>query len=389
MAVTVTTSPATRSPVYNCIKWILNIDDLGSGDITKKIGYQLFDGDNNEITALESTDLVDPEIDFQEDVRALVQTKLIDHTQTTIVEDDEIYNTIYLRYGDIVYDFGSDTCDVTNQVVTDTAEITIYNIATQPEYDLPTSDEVILSSRPLSLELCKGVPEYIWVLGTLDGDVVYRFYYNDGEPNSQVWNLASALNTVHIIPLAFPESFYGVGVIPDLSTMTKIEIDIAINGGTVTYTRYLKNCCGDIGIHGVYFLEAMGGRALMPMELVDNIDLNMNFTEVYRYHGCVDDYTTGGRSIIDKENKDLITFQIESLNNADNLTFFKDFFNSAGYHILDNNLSQTVGEVTVVGMMKKFIVNSGSIRVYKENDILTLTVTGYVSRQYNSQRIDQ
>ena len=387
MAVTITASPLANSSAYQCFKWTLTIDDIGASNITKKIGYQLFDQDDNAVTAEEVIGVAvagaTVELDFSGDVQGYVSTMLPFADVPNAVPDPYCIRGFYLMYGDVVYD--SDTCTTVNNIVTPSAAKYVINgVIQEYEPDYYNTLPSVITHLPRNTVQCRDARNFTWVLTSGAGAIAE---YTSSLGTVQSISLGS--NKVVAIPLHPQE------ILSDWDTIDYMDVVITESGpsfdlGTFRIV-FTDVCCGGGKYSNVLYLDPLGGRSMISFEQVETFELSTSFTELCRYKPCnvvgfdeadnANKMTVGGRSIYNKVAQERITLVKESSYQEDVAEQFKAFLASTGYHVQYNDNG--------VIKFRKFIVDSGTAVYNSAEGIIELRVTGYLAHDYMTQRQDR
>lgn len=382
MAVTITASPLTNNSAYSCFQWTLQIHDIGAGNITKKIGYQLFDQDDNAVTAQEvigvtvAGDTVD--LDFSGDVQGYVSTMLPFADVPNSVPDPYCWRGFYLMYGDVVYD--SDTCTTVNNIVTpSTAKYVINGVIQEYEPDYYNTLPSLMTHLPRYSVQYRDARNFTWVLTDGSGLTVE---YTSSLGTIQSINLGS--NRVAQIPLHPQE------LLSDWETIEYMDVQVGIEMAPFRIA-FRDDYCNDGKYSNVLYLDPLGGRGMISFEQVESFELSTNFTELCRYKPCevigmdeadnANNMVVGGRSIFNKVAQERITLVTESSNREDVQEQYKAFLASAGYHVQYSD--------NAVIKFRKFIVDGGNSVINGNSGKIELRVTGYLAHDYKTQRQDR
>lgn len=382
MAVTITASPLANNSAYSCFSWTLQIDDIGAANITKKIGYQLFDQDDNAVTAEEvigvtvAGDTV--ELDFSGDVQGYVATMLPFADVPNAVPDPYCWRGFYLMYGDVVYD--SDTCTTTNNINTPSlSKYVINGIIQEYEPDYYNTLPSVITHLPRNTVQCRDARNFTWVL--TDGAGLTVEYTSS---LGTIQSIALGSNRVAQIPLHPQE------ILSDWETIEYMDVQIGIEMAPFRIS-FTDSCCSDGKYSNVLYLDPLGGRSMISFEQVETFELSTSFTELCRYKPCAvagfdeadnaNKMTVGGRSIYNKIAQERITLVKESSYQEDVAEQFKAFLASSGYHVQysDNGVIK----------FRKFIVDGGNAVYNATNETIELRVTGYLAHDYQTQRQDR
>jgi len=382
MAVTITASPLANSSAYQCFKWTLQIDDIGTGNITKKIGYQLFDQDDNAVTAPETLEVAvagaTVELDFSGDVQGYVSTMLPFADVPNAVPDPYCIRGFYLMYGDVVYD--SDTCNTVNNIVTPSAAKYVINgVIQEYEPDYYNTLPSVITHLPRNTVQCRDARNFTWVLS--DGAGLTVEYTSS---LGTIQSLAIGSNKIAQIPLHPQE------LLSDWETIEYMDVQIGVEMAPFRIT-FTDDCCNGGKYSNVLYLDPLGGRSMISFEQVEASELSTSFTELCRYKPCnvvgfdeadnANKMTVGGRSIYNKVAQERITLVKESSYEEDVAEQFKAFLASTGYHVQYNDNG--------IIKFRKFIVDAGNVVYNSAEGIIELRVTGYLAHDYMTQRQDR
>lgn len=382
MAVTITASPLANSSAYQCFKWTLQIDDIGASNITKKIGYQLFDQDDNAVTAPETLEVAvagaTVELDFSGDVQGYVSTMLPFADVPNAVPDPYCIRGFYLMYGDVVYD--SDTCNTVNNIVTPSAvKYVINGVIQEYEPDYYNILPAVLTHLPRNTVQCRDARNFTWVLS--DGAGLTVEYTSS---LGTIQSLAIGSNKIAQIPLHPQE------LLSDWETIEYMDVQIGVEMAPFRIT-FTDDCCNGGKYSNILYLDPLGGRSMISFEQVETFELSTSFTELCRYKPCnvvgfdeadnANKMTVGGRSIYNKVAQERITLVKESSYQEDVAEQFKAFLASTGYHVQYNDNG--------IIKFRKFIVDAGNVVYNSAEGIIELRVTGYLAHNYQTQRQDR
>lgn len=382
MSVTIVSSPLANSSAYQCFKWTLTIDDIGASNITKKIGYQLFDQDDNAVTAEEvigvSVAGATVELDFSGDVQGYVSTMLPFADVPNAVPDPYCIRGFYLMYGDVVYD--SDTCTTVNNIVTPSAAKYVINgVIQEYEPDYYNISPSVITHLPRNTVQCRDARNFTWVLS--DGAGLTVEYTSS---LGTIQSLAIGSNKIAQIPLHPQE------LLSDWETIEYMDVQISVRMAPFRIT-FTDDCCNGGKYSNILYLDPLGGRSMISFEQVETFELSTSFTELCRYKPCnvvgfdeadnANKMTVGGRSIYNKVAQERITLVKESSYEEDVAEQFKAFLASTGYHVQYN--------YNGVIKFRKFIVDSGTAVYNSDEGIIELRVTGYLAHDYMTQRQDR
>lgn len=277
MSVLLISQPPAAVALGNCIQFGLSITDGGSGNTQISRGYQILDGDDNELTSVEqipytdSIELFNAE-QFIRDIN-LVSTKLPDLSSTSIVEDANAKKDIKLKYGEITFD--SDTCQTTQDLSSESSLFRVVNAAFHWFQDDDLTDlERVLTSRPSISYVCKDQYDWlhVWALSaTIDIKVTY--YFSDGTNAFTTSSIINPSNDVFIIPVGPANNAFHL---PANIVRYKIELTNQTPVTFATYWFYIdNNCCPTSNYKELYFLEPTGGNASL---VFDNVQVGGNVT---------------------------------------------------------------------------------------------------------------
>lgn len=382
MAVTIVSEPLANTSAYQCFQWVLQIDDIGAGNITKKVGYQLFDQDDNAVTAEEvigvSVAGATVELDFSGDVQGYVSTMLPFADVPNAVPDPYCIRGFYLMYGDVVYD--SDTCTTVNNIVTPSAAKYVINgVIQEYEPDYYNTLPSVITHLPRNTVQCRDARNFTWVLS--DGAGLTVEYTSS---LGAIQSLAIGSNKIAQIPLHPQE------LLSDWEIIEYMDVQIGVEMAPFRIT-FTDDCCNGGKYSNILYLDPLGGRSMISFEQVETFELSTSFTELCRYKPCnvvgfdeadnASKMTVGGRSIYNKVAQERITLVKESSYQEDVAEQFKAFLASTGYHVQYNDNG--------VIKFRKFIVDSGTAVYNSAEGIIELRVTGYLAHDYMTQRQDR
>lgn len=382
MAITIVSSPQEFSPVYNCVTWVLNMSDVGSGSIIKKLGYKLQDDSGNDITKLEVIRPIagsDIPLDFSLDIQGLVRT-MIPKALSTAVHDQYAYMKVKLHIEEITID--TEACTDPTVVTQTTEVVTVLNAAYQtyeqnailPYYSNLAAPR-LMQHTPRSFWQCRGAWNYFYIFGS----TTVTMTTNDGQVKTFTTN-----EIVTCVPLS-------TEIFDTPETVKTINITF---GGIIKDVRIMDCGCGETvptSYSNILFLDPLGGRQIMSFELVDQFEITSDYQVIQRANSCklpvsfagdnVTNYTQGGESISNKHVKNKITLvrYCERLDTHDE--YFKAFLGASGYHIQAKNGGGAVD-------FFKFILETGGVYRRKDDQVL-LYVTGYMTPTYRNQTIDR
>ena len=383
MAVIIVSEPLANSSASQCFQWVLQIDDIGAGNITKKVGYQLFDQDDNEITIMEHRDAAYVgqkfELDFSSDVQGRVTTMIPYPDVPNAIPDPYCIRGFYLKYGELIYD--SDNCGlaVNNANIVSTAKYVINGVIQEYEPDYYNTLPSVITHLPRNTVQCRDARNFTWVLS--DGAGLTVEYTSS---LGTIQSLAIGSNKIAQIPLHPQE------LLSDWETIEYMDVQIGVEMAPFRIT-FTDDCCNGGKYSNILYLDPLGGRSMISFEQVESFELSTSFTELCRYKPCnvvgfdeadnANKMTVGGRSIYNKVAQERITLVKESSYEEDVAEQFKAFLASTGYHVQYNDNG--------VIKFRKFIVDSGTVVYNSAEGIIELRVTGYLAHDYMTQRQDR
>jgi len=274
MAVNLISEPDAVVPVGNCIEYELELDDPGTGSITKILGYQVWVG-GNAVTDVERIQYTgEPEkIDISREVRAyLATTKQQPDVQILGTQDTAFTVDFYIKYGEISFD--SDTCDTTVNLSSTSSTRTAINAAFQWYEDfsgLDAGEVVALSSRPLRNTVAADQTDWLWFFRKSGSGSVYVLTEEYGPGGllasfSYDWVSAGA----HLLGIG-PANYSLSPALEDGVTYYKLKVYDAVPLGTPVYeyTFIIKPICSPyVNGNELYWLEPQGGYASLSFDNV-------------------------------------------------------------------------------------------------------------------------
>lgn len=269
MAVTIFASPNALTPVENGFRWIIQLSDLGTLPEIKYAGYMLKDSGGGIVFEKSSmrpgatSDKI--YLDFSRDIRSLMKAKLPAISAMGVQNDSTFIKEYKLVTGEITVNV--ETGATVDAVTTESALYKVFGGANNIfDSALITATGVhILTSRPKNYNLLRQSLDYIWVLGATTA--TYTVYYSDGTTQVIV---QSAPYDANIVPVGLPFLVnYGLDVGYDADDVTEFSIQI----GSVTYMVGFDKICDEDtdqaqSFMEVLFLEPLGGRSVMPFQII-------------------------------------------------------------------------------------------------------------------------
>jgi len=388
MAVNIVTQPKLYNAINECFKWSLQITDIGSGNIIKKIWYQLFDENNIAIHKekqifTENVAGTERPFDFSQDIAGLVQTMFVEPHLGIAVNDPDIIKGFYLKYGEAIYDTAN--CGVATYT-TNTSAIKYLINANIQEYEndiLNNNLPNILTHQPTYSDQCRGAANFTWVH---TGGTATNITYTASDGQTKVINTGS--NKITAIPM------HPQGVFTFFQQIKWMTVQVGTPFQNPPIKIGLNDCCcdEDENYFNIMYLDPLGGRAVKSFECVESFELNTTHTEICRFRPCspvassnpydvFDKNMIAGKGIFDKKVVDSIKLSASTSYNKEVSEQFKAFLSSSGYHIQYNENG--------VPKFRKFIVESGSVIYDSKLEVIELQVTGHFANAYDTHRFDR
>lgn len=338
-------------------------------------------------------------IDISRNVSNLVQTTwfgIIPEDDTPLL-DSSVCRTICLRYGQI-FDEGGTDCDVTPQYFEPSSPIRIINAVFQkPEeaesirlstdlmdaYCYQGTPTPFLTDYPQGLKVCPD--SCFWLLYNLDIDLsafvspqvfaLYRFSYTDGSTSSPVvgsqqlttngcWQipagecqlsfLADPLKTIEAIETTI--FVLDTAISLQISEIFRLEIDRT------------ECCCKEF-----YFLNEKGGYDLISLNCEQDIDLELQSSEICGYEDCSGHILQGGKAEADRRSFEI--YKVFTRFNTDyiDLNWFRQFLKSPFRYVREG------GEVYKIKLL------SDSIPLFRYEEKTFLELEYVLSFELNTQ----
>jgi hypothetical protein len=372
MAVTIQSSPNEVIAAHNCARWCLSIDDIGTPPDSKNvIGFQLIDELGNPLHALE---VINPRaagfhecIPYKRNIENLVYTSVPIIGVNTATEDPTAYKKIKLKYGEINYDFV--TCETLENIVSESTEHILLNCAF-PEYFNPfIGDTFVMSNRPNVMDFNNDSLDWIWVYGTASVNITA---YNKAGTSTNIGTVVTDLFPVTIVPVG--RGHYGMPA-------GTVRYRVRITYGAVTRDIWYFEKCQDCKRYNeVLFLERYGGRCTVLFDCNPVVSISSSYQEIFKHTPCftapggeslIDQnvLSRGGRTISQKQSWESVTLRKFIPNDMKYIEFYKEFLASNSYHLRMEKNSLERGYI-------KFLVESGSIRIYQDQEEPLLEITG-------------
>lgn len=275
MAVAIITSPAALQPLGAGIRWVLELDSFGAGTVTKKIGYALYEsGSDDQITPLRAvrpTGDTTPDqftIDVTADILAYAKCKTMIPTLgygsiAAEEEDTSIIQTIYLKYGEILYD--SDGCTLsTDDVTNNSPDVAVIASAQQlfQDIDYVSGDPYLLNNMPPAFRVFPDTVAWLWALNAGDTSITYTATLADGTTDV----LVSSVDAGHQVGIIGITNAAINNHFP--STLKKLVTSIAFSTGGVMFTAIYGPCEPSRVYHEFHVLDPLGGYNTLMAERV-------------------------------------------------------------------------------------------------------------------------
>lgn len=162
------------------------------------------------------------------------------------------------------------------------------------------------------------------------------------------------------------------------SSTVRIRIRVTI-GANVTDYWYFETCHSCKNYNEVLFLERYGGRCTVLFDCKPSVSVNTSYQEIFRHVGVIPNdsdtvydqklLSTGGRTIANKQSWESVTLTKVLPDDPKIIDFYKEFLSSHSYHLRYEKNQWERGYI-------KFIVESGSIRIYEDSEEPVLQITG-------------
>lgn len=273
MAVTLDTNPATYQPIGNGFEFGFTLSASGDGgDLVYSIGYELYDGDDTQITELEQIPYSDQEqfADFKNEIFPLVYNTLKDPgTANGLSWDETAMLPFYVTYGQIEFD--SSACTVeTSGVNNDSSEY--YAVASAWGWSdsyagMASGDITVLSDRPQENYVTSDQDIFISIFRAVSDNIfVFRINYDSSGNQIGSAELNSVVSSgVHIYcASAFPEESGHEGL-----SRWSVYVSPNISGTPVTKQYdFIMSQCGDAPIRELHWREPKGTQSSLVFETV-------------------------------------------------------------------------------------------------------------------------
>lgn len=292
MAVSIITAPAALQPLGAGVRWVLELDSFGAGTITKKIGYALYEsGSDDQITPLRAvrpTGDSTPDqftVDVTADIIAYGRCKTMIPTLgygsiAAEEEDTSIIQTIYLKYGEIIYD--SDGCTFsTDDVTNNSLDVAVIASAQQlhEAIDYLSGDPYLLNNMPPAFRVFPDTVAWLWALNAGDTSITHIATLADGTTDV----LVSSVDAGHQVGIIGITNAAINNHFP--STLKKLVTTIAFSTGGVMFTAIYGPCEPSKIYHEFHVLDPLGGYNTLMAERVqsevlssaDNVRLPINW----------------------------------------------------------------------------------------------------------------
>ena len=381
MAVTIESAPNTVQSLGEGVCWTLRLSSFGAGTETKKIGYQLFEqGTDNPITPLRAvrpTGSGTPDdfvVDFTADIIAygVCRTKLPTlgfGLALFAEEDDEIIQTVYLKYGELTYD--SSDCSFANDVTNDSANHQVIASAAQmyDVLDFNGGDAIQLNNMPLIFQVFPDTVAWLWAYNAGGTSVTYTATFNDGTTDTLV-SAFGASHDVGIIGLtnAAIDNHFGSNVI-------KLETLIAFATGDVTYVANYGACPPTEVYHEIYVLDPLGGYNMLIAKVQTDVASTAEFASLPLLKGSTD-YARTGSVTVDKKSSPVQTYTAKIRNTERALKYVQAL--AIGTHAFIR-IRKTDGS----NMMSSFRIEGSTIKIFQTDSAIDLSFKGQIGHPLN------
>lgn len=390
MAVTITSQPATITPIGNGVEFEFSISASGDGgDLVYSIGYQLYDSNDTAITDLEQIPYTSAgaSVDFAKDIEPLIYTTIQQSDDYPSFEHDATFHkNFYVKYGQIEFD--SSTCTTeTSGVSADSTEFTVINTAYQwwEDYSGLASGSPsirVMSDMPIEnyVDRSQTIPVWLWRIPG-DGSIyAERTNYDRNGNTTGGGTLFQTLSSgAHIID-ASPGSTIADWGATDIDNLSRYEIEIrpgVLSSPLVTYYFYV-NDCGDATIKELHWIEPKGGQASIVFDrTIESANVTANNYEVRtpRNESIANYGLNYGKTRANAKTVKQITMQ-KSLRNQEDMRVFLDGLFASQQHFV--KYPKASGYT-----MCKFILQDGQYQISDNKESILLTVTGEIHLPIN------
>lgn len=330
----------------------------------------------------------------------LVKTTLPVLTQAATALDATITKQIRVRAGS--QKSGATTAVDYNEFTT-TDEIEIINAALQVDGDSDMSAFIysvgssakFLSSRPQVSKVCSG--DYVWLwyycnalaVHEANGDdtsgmaIEINMTFKSGNTTLGVGNSdISLVDGVLIIPVGPANSLHDYSLYP---TADKVIINLTAEEPTtretfqlsLPYTFHIvKECCNDAQL---FFLSPFGGYDTLSFVKTTAIEISSEMTEICTDDPCGGDLLSYGKSQTNGKSFERVVLETTDYQKNPSIRrFLRDFKISESRFILTKDEDGN-------DMLRRFLVESGSLRVWQDGEKLRISLAGYYANEFKQQ----
>jgi len=379
---TIDLEPSGVKGVGECLQYGVSMASLGSGTITRKLGYRLKDADTGDYITAERA--MTPRsagfteyLDFTRNVKGLVYTTppLLQSWSLTAAEsDDNFMKSVQLETKEYVVenDPSADppVCNTTEEAGPTSASVQIVNSATQNYQIFVERIGMALSMRPETWNVPHTTYQWVWTYGPAN---IRLNAYNKENGLAQQIDISGA-NNVNIVPIGpFNSSIANVQNIRrvEVLNLNFSEGDARRNIGT-----YYVNMCDHCpeNIQEIYFLSPLGGYDTITFDC-PSVSVVKNYKEICRYDNCggtqINRLQRGGKTIGDATAATQFTLTRTAANTPSQIEWFESFLASTSYY-----KRRTVNTFAPVDQAVKVLINGGTIGINEDTGELVMQVTG-------------
>ena len=378
MALTFNTTPVLNSPVKDILPF--DIDVGASAANTKTILSYVVTGAGG------ATDIILPEqsiddcggqnidLNFSQHIENRVFTTMPALNTAAVTGDTNFQDIFTVNFTET--EFNTVSCLDTTLTNISQGSYNVYNIAPQwyESNFFVGTDPIVLSAKPTTLYLERGVNDWIWVRTQALGVDANFSVIGTG-----VNTVALAANTTYRLPVG-PGNFIGAIA----ATTQRLQVTITPSGGGAaiyTYNIVLEEDCTGADGYEIYWVEPLGGYAGLRFEN-QQISGNRVASTVLADRSTSTDIATrgnsGGLTSINSQSFGRYTLSKE-LYYTEGIKRYLDGFIASEHHYINREIDGT-------NYMQKFILDNADYVIDNDEGIVILTISGREHENVNVLR---
>ena len=355
MPIALIEAPLPNNRISDPIEFEFNMTGIDDGTTLRRFGYQLFDSNDNPITALEAISPKEGEnfiIRFNRDIifnsyNAMACGGSVSTTPVPV-------KSVYLKYWELLYN--RETCEtaIENEISTDTFRI--INTTLQPfEPQTVYPDFILMQPYPTSLELCRGNCHIVTIWSE---DATLKIVVNDDYEVQYNVNDPDQVFTTSVTPSSLAIAWFGTGTsgFDSAAEALKAIRTIKVYIDDVLQTTFRVTDCCDA--YQVQYLTSRGGWAHMELiEEQSGVDTSGSL------------FLNNGLQETDKEAYITKSF-------TKDVDGFDEFY-------LQDFIASKSKKIRMNGIWVNFLMDYGNYTVNVKEEFMTMVLRGRINKRMN------